>query len=404
MSITLERIFALIEKSGKSDYAIKKETGLKNSVLSEWRAGRANPSTEAIITLANYFNVTSDYLLGLTDDCILTSTKKIEQSINKPIAVAPHFVAHLDFLKTKKSIENGGESLLQKLREFVDMWSNYIDNYANKQNRAQLQDELKFRIFSDNIVMYIPYNRENYFDALALICHCCGYFQYLAFRYCGMMLRGGLCSGGFYADNSFIYGQALVDSYMIEKKVAVYPRIVVTDLLVDQIIKQEKESLFLGFENFIILDPTTQTYYINFLWEHDKNDVQICRQILKDKMETEQAEIKEKIKSGRRKYSDYSAEDNRISQKNNWLLYYINEYDNHISFKNDAVIQINMGLKNTQSNSKVLSDEIVKQIMESQNKVDYIEKIYKEFDEKQKLFVLTWLIGYAQSQGITIKF
>lgn len=121
-------------------------------------------------------------------------------------------------------------------------------------------------------------------------------------------------------------------------------------------------------------------------------------------METEQAEIKEKIKSGRRKYSDYSAEDNRISQKNNWLLYYINEYDNHISFKNDAVIQINMGLKNTQSNSKVLSDEIVKQIMESQNKVDYIEKIYKEFDEKQKLFVLTWLIGYAQSQGITIKF
>lgn len=35
---------------------------------------------------------------------------------------------------------------------------------------------------------------------------------------------------------------------------------------------------------------------------------------------------------------------------------------------------------------------------------DYLEKIYKELDEKQKMFVLSWIIGYAQSQGITINF
>lgn len=68
MSITVERIFALVEASGKSEYVIKKETGLKNSMFSEWRAGRANPSTNAIITLAKYFNVSTDYLLGLSDE------------------------------------------------------------------------------------------------------------------------------------------------------------------------------------------------------------------------------------------------------------------------------------------------------------------------------------------------
>ncbi len=35
---------------------------------------------------------------------------------------------------------------------------------------------------------------------------------------------------------------------------------------------------------------------------------------------------------------------------------------------------------------------------------DYLEKIYKELDEKQKVFVISWLVGYAKSQGIPVKF
>lgn len=61
---TLEKILNLIQQSGKSEYQIKKETGLKNSIFSEWKAGRAKPSVPALITLADYFNVSVDYLLG----------------------------------------------------------------------------------------------------------------------------------------------------------------------------------------------------------------------------------------------------------------------------------------------------------------------------------------------------
>ncbi len=323
-----EKVMALCKLHNTNKTAVEEACGFSQNSINKWKG--SVPSIEKIIKIANYFNVSVDYLLGRADNQKFPALENINQSDNKPLVTVPHFVAHLDFLKTKKNIKKDGKSLLQQLREFVDLWSEYIDNYANKQNGTQLQDELKFRIFSDNIVMYIPYNRDNYFDALMLICHCCGYFQYLAFRYYGMMLRGGLCSGGFYADNSFIYGQALVDSYMIEEKVAIYPRIVVTDLIVEQINIQEKENLFMGFDNFIVQDPTTQTYYINFLWEHNKSDVQICRQILKDKIKSEQTEIKEKIKSGKRNNSDYFAEEHRISQKNNWLLYYIGEYDRHL--------------------------------------------------------------------------
>lgn len=65
---TTERIKRLIINSGKSEYAIKKETGLGNSVLSDLKAGRAeNPSVKTIKILAEYFNVSADYLLCLSD-------------------------------------------------------------------------------------------------------------------------------------------------------------------------------------------------------------------------------------------------------------------------------------------------------------------------------------------------
>ena len=74
MTIT-DRIKKLIVDSGKSEYAIKKETGLKNSVLSDLKAGRAeNPSVKTIKILAEYFNVSADYLLCLSDE--ITPLKK----------------------------------------------------------------------------------------------------------------------------------------------------------------------------------------------------------------------------------------------------------------------------------------------------------------------------------------
>lgn len=47
--------------------------------------------------------------------------------------------------------------------------------------------------------------------------------------------------------------------------------------------------------------------------------------------------------------------------------------------------------------------ENIKKLLAQNGGMDYVEKIYKEFDEKQKIFVITWIIGYAQSQGISIE-
>jgi transcriptional regulator with XRE-family HTH domain len=65
---TVEKIIHLIEKSGQSDYEIARSVELDRNSISSWRAGRAKPSADALNKIATYFNVTTDYLLGRTDN------------------------------------------------------------------------------------------------------------------------------------------------------------------------------------------------------------------------------------------------------------------------------------------------------------------------------------------------
>ena len=44
------------------------DLGFDSGAVSNWKKGRAKPGTDAIIKIAEYFNVTTDYLLGKTDD------------------------------------------------------------------------------------------------------------------------------------------------------------------------------------------------------------------------------------------------------------------------------------------------------------------------------------------------
>ena len=42
-------------------------TGISQSAIAKWELGKTEPTATAIIILANFFEETSDYLLGITD-------------------------------------------------------------------------------------------------------------------------------------------------------------------------------------------------------------------------------------------------------------------------------------------------------------------------------------------------
>lgn len=58
-----EKFAELLEKTNKTAYQVSKDTGIAQSVLSDWKNGRSKPKTEKLKILANYFGVSIEYFL-----------------------------------------------------------------------------------------------------------------------------------------------------------------------------------------------------------------------------------------------------------------------------------------------------------------------------------------------------
>lgn len=53
----------LLQSHGVSSYKVSKDTGVTQTSLSNWKAGRSTPTTKTLQRIADYFGVTVDYLM-----------------------------------------------------------------------------------------------------------------------------------------------------------------------------------------------------------------------------------------------------------------------------------------------------------------------------------------------------
>ncbi|MCL2054132.1 MAG: helix-turn-helix domain-containing protein [Oscillospiraceae bacterium] len=58
----------LLEVRNITAYKISKDTGISDSVIGYWKKGERTPTAENLIKLSNYFDVSVDYLLGVTEN------------------------------------------------------------------------------------------------------------------------------------------------------------------------------------------------------------------------------------------------------------------------------------------------------------------------------------------------
>ena len=61
------RLKELLEENHLSKRKLAKEVGVSAASISDWTNGKIQPAAESIYVIAQYFNVSSDYLLGLED-------------------------------------------------------------------------------------------------------------------------------------------------------------------------------------------------------------------------------------------------------------------------------------------------------------------------------------------------
>lgn len=59
-----EKFADLLDKNNKTAYQVAKDTGIAQSVLSDWKTGRSKPKADKLKVLADYFGVSIEFFLA----------------------------------------------------------------------------------------------------------------------------------------------------------------------------------------------------------------------------------------------------------------------------------------------------------------------------------------------------
>lgn len=73
-----DKFVQILQTKGISAYKLSKDTGITQGMISYWKNGERMPSAKNLNILADYFNVTVDYLLGETDEKKSASTDSVD--------------------------------------------------------------------------------------------------------------------------------------------------------------------------------------------------------------------------------------------------------------------------------------------------------------------------------------
>jgi len=138
----------------------------------------------------------------------------------------------------------GFKKLIQEKRE--DLLLDVLSVPKGLENRYPFDGQTKMEIsaFSDSIVVSEIVN-EDHIGVFRLV----GYASYLWWKFLakGVLTRGGIAVGDLHHKNGILFGPAMNEAYELESRLAIYPRIAVSEVaqqeLFKEVIKQYKECL-----------------------------------------------------------------------------------------------------------------------------------------------------------------
>ncbi len=135
-----------------------------------------------------------------------------------------NFIAFLDILGFKELITREECDAIFKIFDEIHSRSKASLKYNGVQIDAY--NHIHHKILSDSVIVFIDAEID---DAFAAMLDICTRLQVsLANRDNPILLRGGISKGPLYYEDDIIYGQGLTDAYLLESKLAKYPRIIFT--------------------------------------------------------------------------------------------------------------------------------------------------------------------------------
>lgn len=115
MTETTQRILDLMQNSNLNAHQLEIAAGLPNASVQSWVKGKKRkngemtetmPSSDSIIKLARYFNVSADYLLCLTDEPKPLENHEVAETITTilptELELSPNLFKDSNFIETAK--------------------------------------------------------------------------------------------------------------------------------------------------------------------------------------------------------------------------------------------------------------------------------------------------------------
>lgn len=169
------------------------------------------------------------------------------------------YVAVLDLLGFKDKI------ITSSCEEIASIYDKMHEKYYIRKDDLPLIDdgELHKMILSDTIVFYIKTTVKN---ALAALIATCSFFQIeLLSVNSPTLLRGAIVKGNIYREGSIVFGQGIVDAYLLEENVAKYPRIILQKKIVEEYTNFDKEVS--DFKDWFLFEDFDLFYSIDYLFQ-----------------------------------------------------------------------------------------------------------------------------------------
>lgn len=211
-----------------------------------------------------------------------------------------HAIVYIDILGTRNTIINdkNGDSI-SKMKEAILEAQCYCNVDVSE---SFPHSKPKYKVFSDNIVFAIDLEKDD--NELFLLGVVANVVEKIATK-CGWICRGAFTYGNLYIDDSFVLGSGLVKGYELESCLAVFPRIIINPEDVEQLFTRLQHKT-----DLILKKDIDGIYYLDYIsYISSRND---------------KLNIIQKHKELCSNIKNENKHNNKVVQKADWLLSYIN--------------------------------------------------------------------------------